>query len=535
MAHGCFRPLRRAVSANRGTTRRIAARCLLLGVGALLAGCASVDFDYPKVESRALADTQDTNLGRLAAGLEGGAPDESGFYLLSDGIDALAARLILAGRAERSLDVQYYLIADDVTGSLLLRELLRAADRGVRVRLLVDDIQTAGYDRGMWVLDAHPDVEVRVFNPFPTRRWRMFSGALDFRRVNRRMHNKSFSADNQVTVIGGRNVGDEYFAAREDVNFGDLDVIGFGPVVRDVSDMFDLYWNDRLAVPVPALVDAPDDPAGEERAFRARLAAKLEGVEAGPYGKALAATIVEVITRDETDGEVLTWSGYELVYDSPAKAGTKRDENDEGIVSALRQAIEGAGEEFVLISPYFVPRKTGIEGFRRLRERGVEVCVVTNSLAANNHAVVHSGYTPARKPLLKMGVDLWEVRSDAQVAGAERGGVESSRATLHTKAFCVDRRVLFIGSFNFDPRSAFINTEMGILLEDPGLASRVLDNLDSALPEQAYQVVLNEQGKLRWVGWNAGERVEFEKEPDTGFWKRFGVGFMRLFPIQGQL
>lgn len=499
-------------------------------------GCSSVDFDYPKVPTYAYPDLNDTELGRLADNLDGGEPGESGFYMMADGIEALAARLIMARRAERSLDVQYYLISDDIAGFLMLRELLRAADRGVRVRLLVDDIQTQGYERAMWALDLHRNVEVRVFNPFGSRKWRMLTSLFELGRVNRRMHNKSLTADNHITVIGGRNIAAEYFAARSDVNFSDVDMLCIGPVVEEVSTMFDLYWNDRLAAPVPSFVKQPDDPAREQREFMQRLEQNLEGVEPGPYGLALNQTIVETATnRDHSDGELI-WADYELVYDSPSKADVRREQDEVSIAVPLRRTLESAMQEVVIITPYFVPRDPGTELLVGLRKRGVRVIVVTNSLAANNHSVVHSGYIRSRKPLLEAGVELWEVSPEAQVEGTRKEGFAFPRATLHTKAFIVDGRRIFVGSFNFDPRSVYLNTEMGIIVESPEMAAVGLERVHRLLPTSSYEVVLNPEGKLRWVARQAdGPDVIYDKEPETGFWLRRWVGFLSLLPIKSQL
>ena len=249
-----------------------------------ISGCATVDFDYPKTPSTAVeADRVD----RQIESLEDQNPGDAGFHLLTDSIDSLAVRLLMAARAERSLDAQYYLITNDEVGYLFLGSLLQAADRGVRIRLLLDDIQTQGYDAGMAALDSHPNFEVRIFNPFAGRSTRVGDGITRFNRVNRRMHNKSFTADNHVTVIGGRNIAAEYFGARSDVNFGDIDVMAVGPVVEEVSNMFDTYWNSRSALPLPAFAKMPKDPAEELRQLRGRLARSREQIESTRYAEAL--------------------------------------------------------------------------------------------------------------------------------------------------------------------------------------------------------------------------------------------------------
>ena len=517
--------------------RRLQALVLVLLVAGLSA-CATVDFDYPKSESTALQNTDDTYLGKDIAWRREEHPDEGAFYLLTDGIEALAARLLMARRAERSIDAQYYLITNDMIGKAFIGSLLEAADRGVRVRLLLDDIQTQGYDAGMAALDSHPNFEVRIFNPFGQRGSRAGS-ITDFSRVNRRMHNKSFTVDNQITIIGGRNIAAEYFAARADVNFGDVDVIGAGEVVGDVSNMFDTYWNHRAAAPVPAFAKMPDDPAAALETLRSRLEEALETARASPYAEAFGDSWQALI---DTDADEFTWAPYQLVYDSPDKSDKKLAAEAASITTPLAEVISGAQSEVVIVSPYFVPLKSGVAFLSELAARGVDVSVVTNALAATNHSVVHSGYVPFRKPLLENGVKLYEIRPDAAVAGTERSGIELDRggrgaaiATLHTKAFAVDRQHLFIGSFNWDPRSVDINTELGVIIDSPSLTGAAVERFRQQLNRMAYEVVLNDKGKVRWID-NAGdEPVVLDKEPQTGFWRRFSVGFYRILPIKGQL
>lgn len=515
-----------------GSGLRPSVAALVLGAVLLATGCASVDFDYPKTATTALEDTGDTHLGRQIGDLEGRKPGTSGFHLLSDSIDALAARLVLAKRAERSLDAQYYLITNDPIGYLFIGSLLEAADRGVRVRLLLDDIQTQGYDAGMAALDSHPNFEVRIFNPFSGRGSRIGDGLTNFSRINRRMHNKSFTVDNQLTIIGGRNIAEEYFGAREDVNFGDLDVLGLGPVVDDVSRMFDSYWNHRSAVPVPAFARMPEDSAQELDNLRGRIAQAREEIVNTRYADAVRDEIQDWM---DSDSSLYTWAPYQVVYDSPDKSRKSTANEADSIVDPLGEAVRGAEEELLFLSPYFVPRKSGIEGFRELRERDLRIRVITNSLASTNHSVVHSGYAPSRKPLLRMGVELYEVRPDAHVQGTGKAGNATAEGSLHTKAFIVDRQKLFVGSFNLDPRSANLNTELGVIIDSPEMASSSLERVNEALLRAAYEVTLDENGKLTWTGQSSGEEEVWTKEPETGFWTRFNVSVMRILPIKGQL
>ena len=500
-----------------------------------VSGCASIDWDYPRTETRALApaETADTKIGQNMHRLsEAHPPDESGFYMVSDGIDALALRVLMANRAERTIDAQYYLIKDDSTGNLFIESLLNAADRGVRVRLLIDDMFTKGYDTGMAALDSHPNFEVRIFNPFARRSARAVDGLTNFSRINRRMHNKSFTIDNQITLVGGRNIADEYFGARKDQNFGDLDVLAVGSVVAEISDMFDTYWNYPAAIPVPGFAKMPDDPASMLPPLRAKLAAKREDLVNTPYADAVRS---QILTTIEKDAGAFTWAPYTVAVDSPDKSIKSKAEDAESILTPLRESLQSAEREIILISPYFVPRKTGIQAISAFRDRGIDVVVITNSLAANNQKAVHGGYAPSRKPLLQAGVRMYEVRADITVSGPQYVADETSRATLHTKAFVVDRRQLFIGSFNFDPRSAFINTELGIIIDSPLLAEEVATRVDDALPTKTWEVFLNGDGRIRWRGLQDGQETILKKEPQTSAGQRFAAGFYRMLPIRSQL
>jgi putative cardiolipin synthase len=504
----------------------------LIIVLTILCGCASVDFDYPKPASTAPTDTEDTYLGKQLEGLAEQHSGEAGFYPLSDGIDALASRLLLAERAERTIDAQYYLIKSDISSYAFINALLRAADRGVRVRLLLDDIFTGGYDAGMAGLDSHPNFEIRIFNPFARRSARFMDGITSFSRINRRMHNKSFTVDNQITLIGGRNIADEYFGAREDAKFGDLDVLGIGPVVNDVSAMFDSYWNHERAAPIAAFAEMPDDPAAELERVRAELEASRQRIGTSKYAEAVKDQILEYV---ETDTSGFFWAPYTLAVDSPDKAFKSKADDAASIKTPLRESLLSAKSEAIILSPYFVPRKTGIDAISELQRSGIDVTIITNSLAANNQSSVHGGYAPSRKPLLKSGVKIYEVRADADVSGSEFVAASGAKATLHTKAFIVDRRELFIGSFNFDPRSANINTELGVIIRSPELADQSAKAVTAALAEQTYEVFLNEKGKLRWRGIENGKEVILDKEPQTSWGQRFAAGFMRILPIRGQL
>jgi putative cardiolipin synthase len=504
----------------------------LLVATILLNACASVDFDYPKVESHAYADTDDTLLGREVAAL-GEIPDgHGGFHLLRDAIDALSSRLLLAERAERSIDAQYYLAYADRIGYLTLQSLLNAADRGVRVRLLLDDFLTGGLSEGLAAMDTHPLIEVRMYNPFARRGFRLGDFTMDFKRVNRRMHNKVFIADNQVAIVGGRNIAEEYFALGEDYNFGDLDVMGVGHVTDDASAMFDEYWNHRLSVPITALVKPIKDPNAAMSALRSRMEQGLEGIESSPYQAALDDSTIDYL---EGGMQLSPWAPYQFVYDPPVKPDQEEDsEYGNSIMTPLRATILEAERELLVASPYFVMRDSGIETMGEMVDRGVDIKVITNSLASTNHNIVHSGYGPTRKALLKEGVRPFETRPDALVSGVSSSS--ETKSSLHTKAFIVDRRWFYLGSFNWDPRSAYINTESGIIIDDRVMSSMQAERTDLLLPAATYEVFLDDRQRLRWKTLDdVGKEVIFTKEPETSGWTRFKVWFMSLLPIDDQL
>jgi putative cardiolipin synthase len=502
---------------------------LVVAVLLAAAGCATIDYDYPRQEAYFLPDTSDTYFGKLVEPAAARRlPDQAGFIPINDGVDALTARLVLAEKAEQSIDVQYYLIKNDIVGRIFMYRLLQAADRGVRVRLLLDDMFTSGYDIGLAALNSHPKFEIRIYNPFHRGALgRAQSAVTGFGRINRRMHNKSFTADNQITIIGGRNIADEYFGVREDAKFGDLDVMGIGPVVQEVSNMFDTYWNHETALPVPAFVKEPDDPEAALSELRERLASSINEIRDSAYANAVRVKYLEYLEPGKT---VFEWAPYQLVVDSPDKGVKTRAEQADSITTPLVESIRSAEQELIIISPYFVPLKSGVEGLARLEERGVEVTVITNSLAANNQFTVHGGYAPSRKPLLEAGVEIYEARPDADVAGTEFIDASGARATLHTKAFIVDDKEVFIGSFNFDPRSANLNTELGVIIRDPELALIYAVLIDEALRDQAFEVFLNDDGKVRWRGYSDGREIIYDKEPETTWGQRFSAWFARIIP-----
>lgn len=512
---------------------KIVIRTLLSAMVLLVwAGCASVDLDAPKETSHQISDTGDSRLGRAVADIRKGRGETSGFHLQRDGIQSLAARLVLATEAEHSIDTQYYLITDDEVGRLFVGALLNAADRGVRVRLLLDDILAGGYDDTIAALNSHPNFEVRIFNPFTSRGLRVRDGLFDFARVNRRMHNKSFTVDNQVTIVGGRNIASEYFGANRKQNYGDADVLAVGPVVPEVSTMFDEYWNSRWAAPLEVFAKVKSDPTAGLEKVREALTVNYARMENSVYGEALRTDAREIL-HDRRG--YLTWAEHELVYDPVTKTEGDGFKAREGIAGQLAAVVDEAEHELVVVSPYFVPLQSGVDYFQSLIDRGLRVRVLTNSLAANNHGIVHSGYMPYRKQLLRMGVELYEMRVNAEVKGVDRGGSGAALATLHTKAFLVDRDILFLGSFNWDPRSAIYNTESGVVIESAEIGAKVHGMVDDGLRQNCYRLVLDDDGNIQWLDESGETTVVKDSEPDVGWWRLFTVNMGRLLPIRRQL
>jgi putative cardiolipin synthase len=486
----------------------------------LLAGCGSLPSLEARSVSTAFTDTESTRIGRAVTPLAARHPGMSGVHPLLDSLDAFAARMLLARAADRSLDVQYYIWHDDLSGRLLLQELHEAAARGVRVRLLLDDNGIAGLDVTLAALDAHPNIEVRLFNPFPSRTLRWTGYLTDFSRLNRRMHNKSFTADSQASIVGGRNVGDEYFDAAEGSVFVDLDVLAVGPVVREVSRDFDGYWASGSAYPVDRLVPPAEGPL--------QIAADEEKAKVFVDAVRQSDFVLQLMERRLP----FEWGRALLVSDDPAK-GLGDAAESALLPHKLGELLGEPRAEVELISAYFVPgESTGL--FTSMAKRGVRLTVLTNSFEATDVAVVHAGYAKRRKELLEAGVTLYELKRispQSQSARSFVGSSGSSASSLHAKTFSVDRARVFVGSFNFDPRSANLNTEMGILIDSAALAQRIASSFETGIPERSYEVRLSDEGELYWIERRGQERVRHDTEPGTSFWQRAGVRFMSLLPI----
>ena len=458
-------------------------------------------------------------------------PGQSGVILIDDGLEAFAARAMTARQAGRSLDLQYYIWHDDLPGRLLAYEVWQAAERGVRVRMLLDDINSSGKDKELMAMDSHPNIEVRIYNPFRNRGgvFRVIEMIQRGLSLNHRMHNKAWIADNRAAVVGGRNIGAEYFSASEDSNFRDLDAIVFGPVVNEASTIFDSFWNSRAVVPISALnkgkrVDLNDLLQRASQDMQRDTAVKyLERVAAS---RKVQAYLSQSLAPHWTDQ-------VKLLSDPPLK--WKNESRQQWLVNVLNQQLHSAQQHVLLISPYFVPGEAYTQGMVDSVKQGRDVRVITNSLAANDVVAVHGGYRKYRKPLLEGGVKIYELRASND-ASAENSFFGSSGASLHTKAFLVDQQHGFIGSFNLDPRSAHVNTEMGLFFNHKGIANDLNKEYELlASADTSYRVFLNEEGKLRWEDASVSPTIVYDQEPKSTFIQRASAIVISWLPIESQL
>ena len=490
-----------------------------------------------RIPSRAIGDGAGTSLGKALKSRLERHPSQSGIHLLSNGLDAFVGRAVSARLAERTIDVQYYLFRQGTVGRLLMRELLAAADRGVRVRMLIDDMYGGEADSVWLALDAHRNVEVRLFNPFVRGRSKNLQFVTRLKTVNHRMHSKSFTVDNQISIVGGRNIGDEYFAADPDLAFADMDVMAIGPVVPEVSEAFDLYWNNERAYPVATLM-APAH-AGAVEKLREDLAAFYLERQTSVYVDALKNSDLAEGLRGQTSH--FSFAQTRVIYDSPDKLMKGEGWKEALLMSQLAPYIQQATKEFILVSPYFVPGQRAADALCALSRKGVRVRILTNSLVSNDVVAVHAGYMRHRAQLVRCGVELYELNETIKKRQGERftwlPGV--SKSSLHAKVMAIDGKTMFVGSLNFDPRSLNINNEIGILFHEPQLAANASKRFDEHIDDVAFRVNLVSRGngrqRLQWSATEGGKAVVFDSEPYAGFWKILGVNLMRALPIDAML
>jgi len=486
---------------------------------------------YPRTQSTAFNDPASTRLGQFFGPAADRHPGLSGFSLLSEGREAFIARLALSDLAERSLDMQYYMWDGDTTGRIIVQHVMKAADRGVRVRLLVDDPFYKDSDLATAGLDAYPNVEVPLFNPLTNRRWSVLDFVFDFGRVNRRMHNKLMVADNAAAIVGGRNIGDIYYGVDTIANYRDLDVLAAGPVVRDLSGVFDRYWNSPSTVPIAAIVDRAHDAADLD-AIMMRL---REAIATADYPYPIDQDLDQLAAQGAELRDNLVWAHGYVIADDPESIAPGKESDD--VMAFIRARIAHLKAELLVESPYFVLPAGAQATVKALHERNVRVRVLTNSLASNDMLPAHSGYAKTRRRLLENGMELYELRPDTD---AFRPGWSllsgRSRAALHAKAMAFDGEAVFIGSFNLDPRSAAINTEAGLYIESAELTKRLTDYMATGVaPTNSYRVRLDPKGAIVWETERNGQTVRYRDEPETGFRRRLVANLWKLLPIDSQL
>jgi putative cardiolipin synthase len=493
----------------------------------LVGACATLPKDYPRPESTAFPAHESTAIGKEIAALAAQHPGESGFALIRHGRPAFTARVALADLAQRALDVQYFLWEADATGRILADRLMRAADRGVRVRVLIDDVSLKDRDAGIAALDAHPNVEIRLFNPFPHRGSQLLSFATDFNRVNHRMHNKLMVMDNTLAIVGGRNMSDPYFEVDDHANFRDLDLAAAGPVVRDLSQVFDRFWNGEWSVPIAALVDRPYGDAD----LREQVRRIRESIANGRYPYPLDQDVALLTSELATIIGGFIWAPGRVVFDDPASI---KDSSLRVMHKRLLQRFDRLQTELLIESAYFIPLDGGVAKLKELVDRGVRVRILTNSLASNDVFAAFAGYSSTRERLINSGVELYELRPEPGPVRKRLIGF-GGRSGLHTKALVFDRKDVFIGSFNLDARSSAINTEAGLYVESLVLAAQVVEYMNEGVdPDVSFRVRLDQDGKLFWIAEDDGAPLRYDTDPMTTLWQRFLAGVIRMLPVASQ-
>ncbi|HXA48546.1 MAG TPA: phospholipase D family protein [Burkholderiaceae bacterium] len=518
---------------------RIYVNLTLLFCAVALGGCASLPDNNSKTASLAFNAPYESALGKIAlASTPADNVDQSGFRLIPLGSFAFNTRIELIRRAQHTLDLQYYVIANDESGRMLFKELTAAAARGVRVRLLVDDLYTTGQDQTLLSLSHQPNIEVRLFNPFPAGRSSLWSkfllSASDFKRINHRMHNKLFVADNVMAVTGGRNIGNEYFMYATVANFIDMDVFVVGDIVRDLSEVFDRYWNSAYVYPISVFVSdetnlKQDTPVAPDFGIsQGRDPLPPDAVDVLDY-KPLAYELEQ--------GKVdLIWAPATVFADSPLKVmGLSEGSMHVTVSNNLMHVMSQAQEEVIVISPYFIPGKIGMEGIRQLSQRHVRMILVTNSLAATDAPLVHIGYSHYRAEMIKLGVEIYEINPLRVKRHKGIFDFGSSRAMLHAKIAVIDHKQVFVGSMNSDPRSSRQNTEMGIIIQSPKMAMQIIKLMQSDDPAGTFKLrKADKPNGFEWVaidGENSNEKKEevLDDEPGAGMLLKLSLQLLTPF------
>ncbi|NNH27916.1 phospholipase D family protein [Acinetobacter terrestris] len=511
---------------------------LIVGIPA----CTTLPKQTPQpIEYAFDTETKQTSLAQIILPLREQNPDLTGYHVLYDPLEAIAARIHLIDKAEKTLDLQYYIWDNDKIGSLALHSIIKAADRGVKVRLLMDDNNAKKMEGIYLALDQHKNIDVRLYNPYRFRHYRAMDMVLDLKRINRRMHNKSFIADNQIALIGGRNMSNQYYNVSDSYQFSDVDVMLVGSASDEIIHSFDEYWNDDYAFPVQKIVNP--------RHYSLRFDSLKQQLEQHSQTTTVQ-NYLDLANRSHAFEKWLhssiqfDWVKAEIVNDSPSKIRAKA-KKEQHLNFQLLNRLEKPEQSVDIISAYFVPEKKGEKMLSELAQNNIHVRVLTNSFTANDVFLVHAFYGKYRKNLLKNDVELYEFLSapetenlnantDELAAKAKVSLKGLSRSSLHAKLMAIDQKQVFIGSFNFDPRSAYLNTEIGVLLDSPNLAKSVHQTMDQNLSKYAYKLVLDANNKINWkIKRHDGSIKTYHKEPKMKWWQKAGVKMISWLPLEG--
>lgn len=497
----------------------------------VFSGCSSLPKDSNFSRTYAYSTPTNSLLSKKVFQSTTKRPNLSGFLTIHEGINAFDTRIKMINSATKSIDAQYYIWHNDISGNALFHALLLAADRGVRVRLLLDDLDAITNQTLLSEINSHSNIHIRLFNPITNRQFPMLSTIADASRINRRMHNKSLTIDNLISIFGGRNIGDEYFSLSKDIDFNDIDILTIGPVVNEVSMQFDLYWNSVWSYPLSIIATPRELDLTHMKEFRLKFDLDFKkSIEAESMYVSAIKELRESQVASINDLN-FEWSKWSFIYDKPDKIEADSVQANTHLAPKLKEAIDKAQSELIIISPYFVPRPTFSQYLIDLESKGVNVLILTNSFASIDVPIVHSAYQRYRKELLKGGIEIYEYKSNA----SKTKGFGSSRSGLHAKAISIDNKHLFIGSFNFDPRSVQLNLEMGALFESENEAKLLSDSFKTKVLNTSYKLFLAADNSLQWLTIENGQRKTYDIEPKTSHWDRFKIKIMSIFAPEKQL
>lgn len=507
---------------------------LSLIVTLFFTACSTKPATYPRTSSYALTAYSSTDIGKIIEKEVARHPGKSGFDIIRYGREAFTARIAMTDLTDKTLDLQYYLWEPDETGRLLALHTLRVADRGVKVRVLLDDIGLQGRDDMIAAMDVHPNIEIRIFNPFSSRGMHALDFLTDTDRVNHRMHNKTVIMDNAFAIVGGRNIGNHYFGVSEDINFRDLDIAAVGPIVRDISKMYDYFWNGKWSVPI-SVISKKKYTMEDLTKERKKLEKKVRG-DHYPYPLASDTRQLQINLKQLMKHFV--WAKGEVLWNDPEQMRLDRDKQSHAMIDKLHNRLNRLHKDLLMESAYFIPREDGIKHLVALSKKGIKVRILTNSLKSNDVLAAYAGYNNYRMEMLRNGIEVYELRDDAGASkiinrSPAKGKVHTG---LHSKVIVFDEKDVFVGSFNLDPRSSRINTEGGLYVQNRELARRVMAYMKEGISlENAYRLGLDKAGHITWTTIENEKIVVYTSEPKVSAWDKMKVTLFQMLPMEDQL